>query len=63
MLIHTRAALEFIEKNNLVSWCWSFPEMPMVRDKPDPVWVAKWGVTVHTDHPIDLRQLAELLQH
>jgi DNA-binding NtrC family response regulator len=38
------------------------PILLMVRDKPDPVWVAKWDVTVRPDYPIDLRQLAELLQ-
>ena len=38
------------------------PILLMVRDRPDPVWVAKWQVTVHSDHPIDLRQLAELVQ-
>ena len=38
------------------------PILLMVRDKPDPVWTAKWAVTVRPDYPIDLRQLAELLQ-
>ena len=38
------------------------PILLMVRDKPDPVWIAKWDVTVRPDYPIDLRQLAELLQ-
>ncbi len=40
----------------------STPIMLMVRDKPDPLWAAKWDVTVRPDYPIDLRQLAELLQ-
>ena len=40
----------------------STPIMLMVRDKPDPIWAAKWHVTVRPDDPIDLRQLAELLQ-
>jgi DNA-binding response OmpR family regulator len=38
------------------------PILLMVRDKPDPIWAAKWDVTVHLDYPIDLRRLAELLQ-
>jgi len=40
----------------------TLPILLMVRDKPDPVWVAKWNVIVRPDYPIDLRQLAELLQ-
>jgi DNA-binding NtrC family response regulator len=40
----------------------TLPILLMVRDKPDPVWVAKWNVIVRPDYPIDLQQLAELLQ-
>ncbi len=38
------------------------PILLLARDKPDPVWAAKWNVTVRPDYATNLRQLAELLQ-
>ena len=51
-----------IEKLRTTYQLTSTPILLMNRDKPDPVWAARWNVTARPDDPIDLRQLADMLQ-
>lgn len=51
-----------IEKLRTTYQLTATPILLMNRDKPDPVWAARWNVTVRTDDRGDLRQLADVLQ-
>ena len=51
-----------IEKLRTTYQLTSTPILLMNRDRPDPVWAARWNVTVRPDDPIDLRHLADMLQ-
>jgi len=38
------------------------PVVLMSQDTPDPVWLARWNVSMCTVTPTDLRQLVEILR-